>query len=434
VGRHDVGSLTWRLGVATLLALASATAHAQTATVAGGDEEPGIKYGRLRIRPSIGLQYAFDSNVFLKDSEDVPGPTSASRLHVLPALVLTTAPGAPVALSFGVGFDYNLYLSGDPELRALDAWAITSDLMATFFPDGPVSFSLLNNFRRTVNAPTVELPNPLNRDTNKAGIRIGIAPGGKALSFELYYYFTLDHFENYTFGNGLSLDSKAHELYFRWNWRFLPKTAFIGEIQTIFLRWDVASFNNANELRGYVGIIGNLTAKLTATARAGYGNSFHDNGPSFNSVVADLELAYLLREQTTLKFQYARDYFPAYWGNYFDNHRVTLSLDSLLFRRFAPGVTFTYYRLNFGANPDPALLSGANVQLLSPDNRADDQLSAQVRARVALKRWLALDFSYAIDWRHSNNGLRITSPTGVVSVDHFGFVRHLVNIGLSGAY
>src|SRR5207237_51174 len=101
--------------------------------------------------------------------------------------------------------------------------------------------------------------------------------------------------------NHQSLDNITHEIDFRSRWKFLPKTAFISEIQGQFLRWDTGAFNNANLLRAYVGLVGNLTAKLAFTARLGYGNSFHQAGPSFNSILGDAEVSYLFAENATAR-------------------------------------------------------------------------------------------------------------------------------------
>jgi hypothetical protein len=416
---------------ATLLVICAVRAAPAQAQV----DDTGVRVGRLRIHPRMALSYSFDSNVFLREDGEGPGPTSASRLHIQPGVSLSTAPGSPVYLSFGVGADYQLYLSDDSNLKNLSDAAVTVDLDATFNPEGAVTFSILDYFRRTVAAPTLELPRPFNRDLNKAGAKVGIAPGGKALTFDLYYFFTLDHFENYGFGSSAaqSLDNKSHDVILRSRWKFLPKTAFVSEIIGSFWRWEAQAFNNADLLRIYAGVVGNFTPRLTVSARLGYGNSFHGSGPSFNSVVGDLEVGYLLVDSVNARLNYARDFYPAYWGNFFDNHRVGLGIDAIFWRKLLLSAGVAYNRLGFGANPDPALLGGGGATLTSTDVRADNFVSANLNVTFAIQRWLRVLVGYLLEHRTSNVGLRFTGPRGTV-VDGFGYLRHVLTVGMSGTY
>jgi hypothetical protein len=398
-------------------------------------DESGIKLGRLRLRPRLGLNYTLDSNVFLRDADEGQGPLIAHRMDIAPAISLTTAPDAPMSFSLGAGAEYRLYLSDDPNIKNLSDASVTVDLDATFNPRGDVTFSVLENFRRTTAAPTLELPLPYNRDVNRAGARLGIQPGGKALTFDVYYYFTYDHYENFGFGStgAQSLDNASHEVIFRSRWKFLPKTAFISEIQGTFLSWDTPQFNNPNLLRAYVGVVGNLTAKLTVTARVGYGNSFHSAGPVFNSVLGDLEVGYQFAELGTARFGYAREFFPGPWGNYFDTQRVGAGVDTTVFRRLGLSSSVSYIRLGFGGNPDATLLGGAGATLLSNEARVDHVFAFSLAARVAIMRLLSFQLAYSLETRSSNNGIRFSTPRGTV-VESFDYTRHVVSAGLAVAY
>jgi hypothetical protein len=418
----------------TLAAWSATMALTFSPARAESGEESGLKLGRLRLHPRFTLSYSFDSNVFMRESGEGQGPQAGNRLNIAPGLSLTSAPEAPIDFSFGAGVEYLLFLSDDPNIKNQSDAGVVSDLNVTFNPRGDVSFSILNNFRRQVNAPTQELPRPFNRDLEKAGLKLAIQPGGRALTFDLFYYFSLEHFENYGFGsvNAQSFDNTAHEILFRTRWKFLPKTALIGEVQGQFYRWDSAAFNNSNPFRVYLGIVGNVTAKLSLTARLGYGHSFHANGPSFNSAIGSVELAYQFAEAGTARLQYARDFIPGTWGNYFDNHRVEAATEITLWRRLTLRGGMGYMRLGFAANPDATLLGGAGATLTSADTRADNLVTLSAGGTVPVKRWLSFLASYALEYRTSNNA--VLYPTLARPAEGFGYARHLVTVGMGASY
>lgn len=397
-------------------------------------EDPGVKLGRLRLQPRFSVSYAFDSNVFLRDdSESGPGPTSAQRIQIAPGLSLTTAPDSPVQMSFGGGVEWRQYLSDNVNVSGLNALSALADLAVTFNANGDVLFSILDNFRRTTMAPTLELPLPLNRDYNRVGARIGIQPGGKALTFDLFYYFSVDHYENFGFGaaNAQSLDNVSHDISFRMRWKFLPKTAFTFDASAIIWRWDTAAFAQPNLFRTYVGLVGNLTPRFTATARLGYGNSIHSVGDSFNSVVGDLELAYQLAVATAVRFNYVRDFAPTTWGNYFATHQVSAGVDTTLWQRLSASAQLTYMRVGFSGNPNATLLGGAGATLLSSDARGDNMFSAAVSVNARLiKTYLMLGVSYGVNLRTSNSGI----VYGTGSTDSFNFVQHVFSANVSSSY
>lgn len=430
--------------VAALCALVAilSVSPAQAQTQAPVEEEvvdPGIKLGRLRLRPRLSLSYAFDSNIFLRDdpaSETGPGPTPGHRLHIAPGLSLSSAPDSPVMLSFGGGADYRQYLSNSSSIKGLSDFAATADLDVTLNPRGDVTFSFLNNFRRTTAAPTVELPTPFNRDYNRLGVKVGISPGGKALTFDLYYYFNVDHFENFGFGSASarSLDNMAHDIILRGRWKFLPKTAVTLDVMGTIWRWDAAAFANPNLFRAYLGIIGNFTTKLSGTARLGYGNSFHSSGESFNSVVGDLDVAYAFLPSLGAHLTYARDFGPSAWGNYFASHQVGLALNTLLWRRLMGNIGATYMRLGFSGNPNPTILGGAGATLLVPSAvRADNVLGLSAGLNLRTVNWLSFQLNYAFNARNSNNGLYFSAAAGTLT-ERFGFAQHTVNIGTTISY
>lgn len=406
-------------------------------------DDPGVKLGRLRLRPSINVGYAFDSNVFLRDeagAESGPGPTAAHRMHIAPSLRLTTAKDSPVQFSFGGGIDYRLYISDNQNVKNLSDLSANADLNVTFNPNGEVLFSILNNFRRTTAAPTVELPTPFNRDFNRVGARLGIQPGGKALTFDLYYYFNYDHFEGFGFtgrtqgqSNVVSLDNLSHDISLKARWKFLPKTAVTFDASGIIWRWDANSFANPNLFRTYVGLVGNLTSRFQAQARLGYGNSFHSSGESFNSVVGDFEVTYALARLSNIRFSYARDFAPTTWGNYFGSHQLALNVTSVLWRRLQLAASATYLRVGFNANPSQQQLQSSAATLLSADARSDNIFAASVSANVIIQKWLSFSTSYTFNTRGSNNGLQFNTTQGQ-ALDRFGFAQHVFNAGLTAAY
>jgi len=267
----------------------------------------------------------------------------------------------------------------------------------------------------------METSGQMDRDYNQAGVKLEVHPGGKAMIFSLHYYFDIDFYE--TIDNACPINNptggchadpklfnlKRHKFYFRYRWKFFPKTALLADINLNLLTYDnaalVPDLVNAMPFRASVGLTGNITARLRLVAMAGFGYSMHDAGDSFTSVIGRLLLSYHFRKKTYVQIEYERTFFPSTWGNYFSVHSVGVVLNLNISRFLNLNLAPRYQHLSFSNNPQSAPLVPAGYQLPASPVRADNLLRLTLNAKFHITKWFTPKIVYELEYRKSNTGL-----------------------------
>lgn len=374
--------LTTAGAIALLLVLPS-VARAQFSAPIRYNEGPGIKLGPSFVfHPGAAVEGRYDSNALYEESN----PDGAGYMRFIAHLHLASL--SPQRLTDGEGkkysqkvdfrlksaFSFRKYFSDNANVTAQDAFEVDAGLGLTLFPQGVFSFSIQDDFARTVAPPNGEANIALERDTNRAALKLKLAPGGGLLAFTVGYALNLDLFEDskYSFANRM-----FHEISLNAKWKLLPKTAiFLDATEQITSYYDrnasdPISNNDSYPLRIYLGLGGLITPRLSVLVKAGYGNSFHntvsytalDDG-SYNMVLGKAELGYQFTPFAKLKAGYDHNFQDSFFANYFVDEQVYLGYDHLIAGRFLAHARADYRYRQYDGFPQGGI-NGETIDALS---------------------------------------------------------------------
>jgi hypothetical protein len=436
----------WRiLGVGALVALLGvATAHAQTSTIVKYNEGPGVRLGEaLVLHPGVGVATMYDTNVFYNATDE--NPQGAPYLAALFHLDLATLspqrtegqPAAPRVADFRLRFGgaYRNYFTDNRFITDQNNVDLDGSLNATFNPGGWISFRVSDDYVRTSQARNMEGPGSFVRDYNRAGAQLGVSPGGGMLNFALGYNFYVDHFENGWSYASINPDLMTHEFTLQAGWRFLPKTAV-----NLWLSQGITSRDlvlggqrhpDSYPFRVELGLIGQLTYKLQAMLRAGYGNGFYQSvagAPSgnFNSVIGTAQLKWLIDPTATVTVGYNRNFQDSLFGDSYTDDHFFARYDQLLFGRVVLNVAggFRYRQYN-----------GLDPRVWTIGSRSDALVDAQAGADFRIKDWLFAGVAYnlLLDSTSARPAF-ISGPGAAPLVDNPSYTKHLVSARVEVAY
>ena len=416
------------LVVSTFFAFAplalSGTAFAQytpqTLAAASPKAGNGIRLGdKMILHLGLGVEFDYDSNVFYQDS----GVTSAFFMRLSPSLELSNSPrGATRVIDFNMygGMSYIEYLTSDAALSRHRQFGVDAGVRATFFGGSPYNFSVFDNYVRSTQPPYVKTDSNFDRDTNQLGLRLNLAPGGGRLVLTLGYIFGLDYFELAPLDN---YDLLYHQFDLRVSWKFLPKTAlYIAASEVINTYNDPTNHPNSYPFHVDAGLQGLVTPKLTVNLWVGYGNGFYVSGPSPNTAIGGLQIAWKPTLLSTGALGYEHDFQNSLLGSYYDVDLVYLSWTQLVWR-FTGFLRLSYANERFkGVQPVQATMDGT-----------DNYVTLNTRVDYPFKEWLIGSVGYDLYFNASDRTLMMGGGVmpGVVPVN---YVRHVAYLRVQLQY
>jgi len=326
------------------------------------NEGPGLKLSdSLVFHPGIAVEGRYDSNVFYAEdnTRGAPYMRLIGHLHLatLPPQRLTDGAGKvskqTVDFRLKTAVSFREYFSDVPAVKDQRALEVDAGIGLTLFPEGMFSFSLIDDFARTVTAPNAEIRDTFTRDTNRATARFKLTPGGGRLSFALGYSFNIDLFENAELAG---LNRLYHEIALNSKWKILPKSAIVLDIsEQIYDYYDKGGSNfgfvknDSYPFRVSAGFVGLITPRLSAIVKLGYGNSFHPSGTtSYSMILATAELGYQFSPFAKLRFGYNHDFYDSLFGNYFTDEKIYLRYDHMIASRFLLHLDGSYRYRDYG--------------------------------------------------------------------------------------
>ncbi len=382
--------------------------------------ERGIKLGNFRLWPSLLIEARWDSNVFQQAPEETP--TNAPIMRIVPGLALSNPEPDKFGLTFGVETDVRLFLSGDETLKSMQNFGAKADLKLDIMPKAPVSFTIYDAFRRSLVNPNFSTSNSYNQNFNNVGATLNIHPGAGALNIGLTYGFVFNKFDDFTEGNYLYHDAKLSA-----TWRFYPKTVAFFEADAQFRQWDEASRSglpnvNSKPLRIVLGLNGYFTKKIAALAKIGYGNSFHEDGPSYNNVLAQAEIVYKPIPTILLATGYARDFSESFYGNFYSEDRAYLRTQFDIVQRVVIDAGAAFHYLSYPEFDPGKLRPGTQV---SSTTRRDKAVSGNISVSVDIVRWIGLTVGYEVRSVFTDFFVRDVS-SGKANADLGKYTKHQV--------
>ncbi|HZS38114.1 MAG TPA: hypothetical protein VFF06_14855 [Polyangia bacterium] len=425
---------------------------------------------RLVLHPGIAAELRYDTNVFYAPSGSEIG---ALILRLLPSLDLATRPpqrggNLPHGVDFRLhlGADYNEYLTGGQITSAHRSIGAIAGMLLTLFPNHLFTVDLFDNYTRTTQPPYgSQFTYNLDRDTNEAGVRFRLRPGGGRLEIDLSYTFGLDFFEPQAQNPSITdLNVFYHRINLHGQWAFFPKTAVYLDItETPYIYQNLAGasqFDHSNSfpLRIDAGMTGLITTKLSINAWIGYGNGFYQANPSqttmnmmgmvvsatpnANTALGGIAVTWKPTILSTGTLGYKHDFANSLVGTFYDSDSVYVSWAQLIWR-FTAGARLQYWNLRYNGvdacrlGIEPKSTAGAITCPAMPAlifTRTDNNLVFDLRLEYPFKDWLQAGVGYTLTYNNSDSQLLRPSTAGTFLLVPLDYLKHEVYLRLSVIY
>ncbi len=283
---------------------------------------PGFKVGEGRLHPFFELDARFDSLV---------GRFTLASLNS-PEIVFHFRGGAKFDLdtpstlvNFNGAAEY-LWFTGllSPGSTSLSAdgrgFRANVALDTKFNRDGVAEIDLGDNLVRSDRTQNPAFAVGVISLFNNLYLAVPIRPGGRALEITPKAAWSVELFDPMLTGivvgcnPGSSCDPaevpKSNYNNFNFGltgrWKFLPKTAFLVDVNLDYRLYNVAASGNDPKVlfRAQAGLAGLISPRIAVTLLAGYGGDF-SNG-SIHTVIGQAEFSYTVTEQSRIAVGYAR--------------------------------------------------------------------------------------------------------------------------------
>lgn len=432
-------------------------------------EGPGVRSSRFVFHPRLEVGGAYDSNFFRDGENELTAP--ADPVWVLTAegrLKLANRSPTRLGLSLDVGASYrDLYAAGalDPADAEGGADHRARQYEARSGFDGvdgalELVFGPRSSFALALEADGHYSDEPVNELIFGEGFRRleldigpdlrfrpGDDPDSRALEMTLGYRFAMLRFLDLDPALGTAPAQKdTHKIRLDTRWNFYPKTAALFDVQFWIINQQGGTFERTGAsvslsdkdqtpFRLSAGIKGLLTPRLSATVKAGFANSFNNVGQSYQGLIADAELAYVLADRLKLRLTWRRKLDDNAYANYFVMDRFAFVGDVALPARLTLegklGVDLTDYA-DVGR---PAFVT---------TDRQETTVLAEFELGWHATDWLALvgrwkyednqsDFCYALDLSGAPCPVAPTRDQALL-IDVAAYTRHRLSFILRLSY
>jgi hypothetical protein len=303
-------------------------------------EGPGIKLGdSLILHLGLAAEGGYDTNALYRD-EAVEG---AGRIRLTPYVDLSTrglrrrvqdegvvdATPPTVKFRLGVAGFYDHYFSQEEQVERLNDFGVNTNLNLILFPEGNFSLLLDASYLRTLQ-PYESASDARARQSVTPGIGVRFRPGGGTLSFELGYRLRFMYFEDDVLAE--QNNRHAHDIRFETRWKVLPKTALLSRVKfSPSFYYEEQSVNeNSLPVGSWFGLQGLITDRFGLRLLAGYGASFYNAGPQFDSVLAQGELMFFITPFSNIRLGGERDFVDSFYANFFVKNGGYLTFQQMI--------------------------------------------------------------------------------------------------------
>jgi hypothetical protein len=445
-----------------VVCLAPAASQAQTISASPYstsvyNEGPGLHLGsRLLLNLGVAAEIGYDSNVFYRDTD----PTDSAMLRVRAHVDLSTASSKPVKGDNSTAnplFDFRLsaqaeyreYLSSAESLKQERSLNLLASTDVGLYPRGPFTLRLVDDYLHTVDPRNQELVgSKYTRDYN----RVGLLGSYRSGSFEygLSDYFNFNYYEtsDLKFGNTLADEGEGFVRYHLYSQTLLSLVARLGYVHYTSRDVDpngmpivdgkvdgMHTSVDGMPLRVLIGGSSMFTTWLGLTLNVGYGNSFSQEGSSFNNVIGNADLRFILPHAARVNAGYRRDFYDTAIANAYLDDQLYLSFDQPFTRRisahFDGGVRFRHY---IGL-ADPAVVGAIKIGEADPNSpgvynptRDDQVYDLHAELIVRCFSWMVAGLNYNLqadrtDFVIVTGNMMAQVPTAQRYIKHSTFLR-----------
>ncbi len=236
----------------------------------------------------------------------------------------------------------------------------------------------------------------LRHTTNDVGAGADFRPGGGALIFTGQYSFFIDRYDrtDNASSDPKNLDNTRHMPGVRVAWKFLPKTAVFAEATGLITRFpNAGTAADSNLVLAYLGASGNITPRISALLKAGYGNTLISGSDNFNSFVGQAEFNYAFTETTGFRVGVLRTAQPTSLLKYFALNRMYAGVRQAFGARIQAELNVGYDYLQFGSPTE---------NLPAQNNRTDNDLVAEANINYQVTDWFNVALANRFDKRTSS--------------------------------
>jgi len=170
-----------------------------------------------------------------------------------------------------------------------------------------------------------------------------------------------------------------------------PKTRFIleGDYGKYDYIKDIAGEDNSKYIRGWAGVNGRITSKISALAKLGYEKVDYNDGSNHDGMTYSLDLDYAYSRRTNF---YIRSWYGNKQGNYradgnLDEEAISLGLRHIINRKTTFNLGTYYYSDDY------------------IDGRKDKLFGVSSRLEYNFAKWMQLYLEYNFNKRNSNEAL-----------------------------
>jgi hypothetical protein len=397
----------------------------------------GIKVGEGTVfHPQIGIETGVVSNVFYEAN----APITAGLLRILaevgtgslpnqrlarlsndgplaPDQAVTTPNGGDFQYSADLYATWEQYLSSNGDVTAQGGLGGGLLLRGIVNPQRAIQFAFQEHFSRVLRASNFESSRDANRDLNKLDIRLNYLPPGRALGGYLYYTNLIDVFEENALSNRMQ---NLLGLHVKWQW--LPLTWVYADVsQGIFTGIGASDKVSSLPLTAVAGIQTALTLNTTLAASLGYANGFYASGPSYSSLVANVNFGYRYSPLGRIVGVYSYGNQDSINANFYRDHLFQATLEQYV----VPFVLFVRPELRLRQ------YNGTLVMGTTGNTRDDVILGATVGMRYSFRDWIAGTLDYQL--QSVQTDFKYNSGIGPGLTD-LSYTRHELLIGVRAAY
>jgi hypothetical protein len=339
----------------------------------------------IKVTPSVGYQGEYDDNVFRTRSDK----RSDYAHHVIPAITVEATPGNH---TISAGFKADIIRWVRFENNDSDRYTANLDSVFQF---NRLQLRLKEDFVHTDEFPSSELTQRIRRNDNALG-------GGFDYDVAQFWGIGFDH----TWRNVYYLDHdfdflSRNEYTYAANiyYRLTTKTRVFAGYDFVQEWFEFDSTRNDNRHRGLLGVRGDLTERLSLTARGGYERLTFLQGASSDqdNFVISLEASYKPVDRLQIVLLLSQQVAPSSFAG---NAVYTTSSATLgITYAFTPKITIIP-RGSFGA--DQYRTAALNAENNVTEKRLDYIYGGGLGIRYELQRWIRLDMNYDYQGRNSN--------------------------------
>ena len=281
----------------------------------------------------------FDDNIYLTKSDEVS--SIINSIHGL-ARYLTKIPSTSFNFDTSVDVGYNSYVE-DPSRNNNMFAGLGLRLNNKFF-------DLNEKFTYTTDPANSTLDERTERINND--VYLGFTTSKeKKLGFGIYGRDVLDHYlKEYYEGLNRNKIIGGAKLFFN----FIPTKSLYAGYQYTNIQYDKNDFNNSTGNSYFLGVEGNISAKLTGVAQVSYDDRKYEKKsettPETGHVLGYLaNITYAPYRSTIFSLEGKRDMEETFWGNnrYYVSSTVYLKFQQIVFQKWTFGCTTGYEYMEF---------------------------------------------------------------------------------------